>query len=103
MTSRIIGSSDVDGAGREHAADERAEAVVLGRIHHDDAAGKLAISSGSFESVEELDAVRAREALPVAVRGEHVGEARQRVEPVVLVEVHRRFVAEPPVHLASGR
>ena len=43
--------------------------------------------------------MRAREALPVAVRGQHVGEARQRVEPVLLAEVHRRLVAEPPVHL----
>ena len=39
MTSRIIGSSAVDGARREHPAHERSQPVVLRRIHHDDAAG----------------------------------------------------------------
>ena len=100
MTSRIIGSSAVTACGREHPADERAEAVVLRRIHHDDAAEARDLLRVHRER-EQLDAVRARERLPVAVRGQHVGEARQRVEPVLLAEVDGRLVAEPPVHLGG--
>ena len=89
-----------DGAGREHATDQRTETVVLRRIHHDDAPEARDLLRVHRER-EQLDAVRAREALPVAVRGEDVGEARQRVEPVLLAEVDRRFVAEPPVDLGG--
>ena len=89
-----------DGAGREHAADERAEPVVLGRVHHDDAAVARDELGVCLPEGEELDAVRAGEPLPIAVRGHDVGEARQRVEPVLLAVVDRRLVAEAPVHLA---
>jgi hypothetical protein len=84
--------------GCEHTADERAEAIVLRRIHHDDvpvAADLLRI----LREQEELDAVRAGECLPVAVSSQDVGEARQGVEPVTLAVVDGRFVAETPVHL----
>src|ERR687897_422580 len=80
----------------EHAAHERSEAIVLGGIHHDDVpiAGDLLRVLGEGE---ELDAVRAREPLPVAVRGQDVGKARQRIEAVLLAAIHRRLVAKTPV------
>ena len=87
-----------DGAWREHPADQRPQPVVFGRVHHDDAAVRLD-ELRVLRQRREVDSVRARHALPVAVRRHHVGEARERVEPVVLVEVHRCFVAQAPVHL----
>ena len=59
------------------------------------------MSSGSFDSVERSMPCALEHALPVAVRRHHVGEARERVEPVVLVEVHRCLVAQAPVHLGG--
>src|SRR5260370_2928860 len=80
--------------------DEQPKPVMLRRIHHDDvpvAADRLWVD----REQEELDAVRARERFPVAVRGQDVGEARQRVEPVSLAVVHGRLVAETPVHVGG--
>ena len=65
----------------EHAADQGPEAVVLGRVHHDDhpeAADQL----GILGQGRQVHAVRARQPSPVAMGADHVGEARQRVEPV---------------------
>ena len=89
-----------DGTRREHPTHERSEAVVLRRIHHDEAPEALDLLRVHRER-EELDAVRAREPLPVSVRRQDVGEARQRVEPVPLAEVHGCFVAQAPVHVVG--
>ena len=98
ITSRTIGSRAVIARGREHPAHEGPQPVVLGRVHHDD---HLEGSDhlGVLRERRQVDAVRAREPLPVAVGGDHVGEARQRVEAVALVEVHRRLVAQAAVDL----
>jgi hypothetical protein len=84
----------------EHTTHERAEAIVFRRIHHDDVPVATDLLRVLREQ-EELDAVRARETLPVAVRGKDVGETRQRVEPVLLAVVHGRLVTETPVHLGG--
>ena len=63
---------------------------------------KLAISSGSIESVKSSMPCALENPCPVAVRGQHVGEARQRVEPVPLAEVDGRLVAEAPVRLVGS-
>ena len=71
---------------------------MLGRVHHDDhpeAADEL----GVLGQRRQVDAVGARQALPVAVGGDDVGEARQGVEAVALAEVHGRLVAEAAVDL----
>jgi hypothetical protein len=85
---------------REHPADERAEPVVLRGVHHDDAA----VAPDQLRILRErgqVDAVRARQALPVAVGGDDVGEAGERVEPVALAEVHGGFVPQSPVHVGG--
>ena len=81
-----------DAPGRERAAHELAQLRVLGRVHHDhhrDArrAPRVIISS--------TDAVARHERLGVEQPVEHVVVAAQRVEPVLLVPVQRRFVAQP--------
>ena len=98
MTSRIIGSSDVTARGvntRLTSARKRSCSGGSIMMMLPEARDLL----GILREREEVDAVRAREALPVPVRGQDVGEARQRVEPVLLAEVHGRLVAQPPVHL----
>ena len=54
----------------------------------------------SLPGVETLDghAVPGEERRGVEAGGEHVVVARQRPEPDLLVVVHGRFVAQPPVH-----
>ena len=98
MTSRTIGSSAVTARGVNTRLTSARQPVVLGRVHHDDAA-EARISSRVLRERRQVDAVRAREPLPVAVGGDDVGEAGQRVEAVALAEVHRRLVAQAPVDL----
>ena len=75
MTSRIIGSSAVTAFGvNTRLTSARSRSCSGGSIMM--MLLKLWISSESFESVDEIDAVRARVRLPIAVRGQHVGETR---------------------------
>ena len=87
-----------DRPGREHPADEGPEPVVLGRVHHDDHP-EAADEVGVLGQRRQVDAVRARQALPVAVGRDDVGEARQGVEAVALAEVHGGLVAQAAVDL----
>ena len=89
-----------DGAGREHAADERAEPVVLGRVHHDDAAEARDELGVAFESVDSSMPCALENPCQSRCAVDDVGEARQRVEPVLLAVVDGRLVAQSPVHLA---
>jgi hypothetical protein len=63
-----------DRSRREHPADQGAEPVVLGRVHHDDHP-EVPDELGVLRQGRQVDAVGAREPPPVAVGGDHVREA----------------------------
>ena len=89
-----------DGPRGEHPADQGPEPVVLGRVHHDDMSSAR-IRFGSLVRRGQIDTVGAGEAPPVTMGRHHVLESGEGIEPVPLVEVDGRLVAQPPVHLGG--
>ncbi len=83
-----------DGPRREHPADELAHAVVLGRIHADQAGPVHVVR---VEEIPEPHAMEAAVGPEVPQRLEHVVVAREGVETEVLVPVQRSLVPQPPV------
>ena len=90
---RTNGSSSEIARGDERAAHELALHVVLGRVHEDHHGehrlGVEALDHGALGRAVEQGLLR---------RVEHVGVARQCVEPERVVAVAGLLVTEPPVH-----
>ena len=89
--ARTLGSRSEIARGREEPRHELAVPAVAGLVAADEDVVALVVALDGH-------AVPGDEGRRVEVRVEHVVEARERPEPDLVVVVHGRFVAQPPVH-----
>jgi hypothetical protein len=90
----------LDRPRREDPAHQGPEPVMRRWVHHDDAAEHGDLIGRRRQRVQ-VDAMAARERLPVLVGLDDVVVARQRPEAVALVVVHGRLVPQAPVHVVG--